>query len=50
MRHTAALVLALPALVACGGPPPPTAALECDSPQLTDLGYVRVDSPARFTT
>ncbi len=50
MRRAVLLVLALLALVACGGPPPPTAALECDSPQLTDLGYVRVDSPARFTT
>jgi hypothetical protein len=50
MRRTVALLLALPALVACGAPPPPTAALECDSPQLTDLGYVRIDSPAWFTT
>ena len=44
------LLLALPAVVACGPPPPESPALGCDAPQLTDLGYVRIEGPAWFTT
>lgn len=50
MRRTVALLLALPGLVACGAPPPESPSLACDSPRLTDLGLVRVDAPAWFTT
>jgi hypothetical protein len=48
-RASVLLLLVVPALVACG-PPPETAALDCDPPQLTDLGHVTREAPARFTT
>ncbi len=49
MKRAVAVLLVVPALVACG-PPPETAALECDIPLVVDLGHVTHDAPAWFTT